>query len=137
MHVFITEAINRPGEFALHAAAVAARGINVEAWCLASRERGEAAFLTRDEDGIRSALADAGIRYREVPVVLIALEDQPGRVATACRRLADANVNIEFFAPVDFAAGRTATIAIGVDHLEEAKRVLADLTTDWTQPAVG
>jgi hypothetical protein len=134
MQAFITEATNRPGEFARHAAAIAARGINVEAICLAFGDRGVTAFFAQDESGVRTALTDAGIGFREVPCLTIALEDQPGTAAAAAARLADAGVNIELFAPVDFHEGRRATIAVGVDKVEEARRALSDLLTEWSIP---
>jgi len=44
-------------------------------------------------------------------------------------------VNIELFAPVDYGAGHQATIAIGIDKVEDARRALADQLTDWMVPA--
>lgn len=57
------------------------------------------------------------------------------RAALPVRRtsLADAGVNIELFAPVEYTDGK-ATIAIGVDKIEEAKRVLSDQLTKWEVP---
>jgi hypothetical protein len=134
MQAFMVEAANRPGELAREAEAIAARGINIEAISLSFGDRGGTAFLAHDEAGARSALTAAGIGFREVPVLTIALEDQPGTAAAAARRLADAGVNIELFAPVDYGAGRKATIAIGVDKIEEARRALSDQLTEWTLP---
>jgi hypothetical protein len=134
MKAFIVEGPNTPGEFARHAAAIAARGINLYAVSLAAGGRGADAFLARDEAGVRSALTDAGIGYREVSVVTVALEDRPGTAAECAKRLADAGVNIELFAPVDFSDGK-ATILVGVDKVDEAQRVLSDKLTEWTVPA--
>jgi hypothetical protein len=72
--------------------------------------------------------------YREVPVLTVALEDKPGMVATTAKRLADAGVIIELFAPVDYRTGREATVAIGVDKIDDARRALADQLTDWMVP---
>ncbi|MGH2429339.1 MAG: hypothetical protein ACRDGV_10760 [Candidatus Limnocylindria bacterium] len=134
MQAFIVEATNQPGELARQAAAIAARGINIEAFCLALGERGGTAFLAQDETGLRSALSDAGFGYREVTILTIWLEDKPGQVAVVAKRLADAGVNIELFAPVDYKAGREATVAIGVDKIEAARRALADQLTEWMVP---
>ena len=135
MQAFITEATNRPGEFARVAAAIAAHGINVEPICLTWSDRGSCAFFARDEAGVRSALTEGGFTFREVPSLTIALEDRPGTAAQAAQRLADAGVNIELFCPVDFHEGRRATIAVGVDKIEEARRALSDLLTEWSLPA--
>lgn len=135
MQAFIVEGTNQPGELARQAAAIAARGVNIEAFCLAFGNQGATAFLSTDEAGVRSALSDAGFGYREVPLLTVSLEDAPGRVASTARRLADAGVNIELFVPVEYKAGRTATIAIGVDKIEDARRALSDQLTEWMVPA--
>lgn len=133
MQAFILESPNRPGEFARQAEAIATRDINVAAICLGIGQRGGAAFLAHDEAGVRSALTTGGLAYHEVPVLTITLPDKPGTAAKAARKLADAGVNIELFAPVQYTDG-TATIAIGVDKIEEARRVLNDQLIPWTVP---
>ena len=133
MQAFILETPNRPGEFARQAQAIATRDINVAAICLGLGSRGGSAFLARDESGVRSALSTAGLTYHEVPVVTVWLEDKPGTAAKTAKKLADAGVNIELFAPVQYTDGK-ATIAIGVDKIEEARRVLSDQLTEWTVP---
>ena len=133
MQAFILETTNRPGEFARQAEAIATRDINVAAIALGLGTRGGAAFLARDESGVRSALSTAGLTYHEVPVVTIWLEDKPGTAAKTAKKLADAGVNIELFAPVDYTDGK-ATIAIGVDKIEEAKRVLSPQLIEWKVP---
>jgi len=133
MQAFILETANRPGEFARQAEAIATRDINVAAIALGLGTRGGAAFLATDESGVRSALSTAGLTYHEVPVVTIWLEDKPGTAAKTAKKLADAGVNIELFAPVDYTDGK-ATIAIGVDKIEEAKRVLSPQLIEWKVP---
>jgi len=133
MQAFILENANRPGEFARQAEAIATRDINVAAIALGLGTRGGAAFLAHDESGVRSALSTAGLTYHEVPVLTIWLEDKPGTAAKTAKKLADAGVNIELFAPVDYTDGK-ATIAIGVDKIEEAKRVLSPQLIEWKVP---
>jgi hypothetical protein len=133
MQAFIIETANRPGEFARQASAIAQRDINVAAICLGLGPRGGSAFLARDESGVRSALTGAGVEYHEVPVVTVWLDDRPGTAAKTAKKLADAGVNIELFAPVQYTDGK-ATIAIGVDKIEEARRVLSDQLTEWQVP---
>ena len=133
MQAFILETANRPGEFARQAEAIATRDINVAAIALGLGTRGGAAFLATDESGVRSALNTAGLTYHEVPVLTIWLEDKPGTAAKTAKKLADAGVNIELFAPVEYTDGK-ATIAIGVDKIEEAKRVLSPQLVEWKVP---
>jgi hypothetical protein len=137
MQAFIVEAANRPGEFARHAEAIAKRGINLASVvCLGIGDRGGAAFLAADEAGLRTALNDAGIAYRELPIVTAAIEDTPGTAAAAARRLADAGVNIELLAPVGM-SGQKVVVAFGVDKVDEARRALGDLVTEWSATPVG
>lgn len=129
MQWFIVEAANKPGEFARHAEEIAQRGINLaNVVCLGIGDRGGAAFYAKDEAGLRSALNDAGIGYREVSVVPAQLEDKPGTVADAARRLGDAGVNIELVAPMGM-DGKTVTVGFGVDKMERAQSALGELAT--------
>jgi hypothetical protein len=135
MQWFIVEAANKPGEFARHASAIAQRGINLSnVICLGIGDRGGAAFYAKDEAGIRSALNDAGIAFREVSVLLAQLEDKPGTVADAAKRLGDAGVNVELIAPAGM-DGRTFTVAFGVDKLDAARSALGDLVAKETATA--
>jgi hypothetical protein len=43
-------------------------------------------------------------------------------------------VNIEFFAPVAYKADRRATIAIGVDKVDVARKALSHQLVDWMIP---
>ena len=135
MKAFVIEAANRPGELARVAEVIAGRGINIEAFSLGWGADGALAFLSHDENGLQSALDDAdGITYKEVPLLTIWLEDKPGTVAWAARKLADVGVNIEFFAPVDITTDRKATIAIGVDKIDAARSALSDQLVEWKIP---
>jgi hypothetical protein len=137
MHWFIAEAANKPGEFARHADAIAKRGINLSnVICLGIGDRGGAAFFAKDEAGLRTALNDAGIAYREVSVLTASLEDKPGTVAAAARSLGDAGVNIELLATVGM-SDQKVTVAFGVDKLEAARTALGNLVTEEEMSASG
>jgi len=130
MQWFIVEAANKPGELARHADAIAKRGINLAGVVsLAIGERGGAAFYATDEAGLRTALNDAGIAYREVSAVTASIEDKPGTVAAATRSLGDAGVNIQLFAPVGM-DDKKFKVAIGVDNVEAARKALGKLVTE-------
>jgi hypothetical protein len=132
MQWFIVEAANKPGEFARHASAIAQRGINLRnAVCLGIGDRGGAAFYATDEAGLRSALNDAGIAFREIAVVEAKIADKPGTLADAAKRLADAGVNIELIAPSGMDA-QGVTVAFGVDKADQAKTALGDLVSTST-----
>ena len=134
MQSFIVEATNRPGELARVANAIAEKGINIEAFSLGYGTHGALAFLGHDEKGLKSALTAAGITFKEIPLLTISLEDKPGTVAKTASRLADAGVNIEFFAPVENKADGRATVAIGVDKIDAARTALSDQLVGWKIP---
>jgi hypothetical protein len=134
MQAFVIQAANRPGELARVTEPIAGRGINIEAFSLGYGAEGALAILSHDEKGLQSALDETGITYKAVPLLTIWLEDKPGTVAMAARKLADAGVNIEFFAPVDFTTDRKATVAIGVDKIGAARTALSDQLVEWTIP---
>ena len=135
MQWFITDASNRPGEFSRQAGEIARRGINLaNVVCLGMGDRGAAAFYAEDEAGLRSALNDAGIGFREVAPVTARLEDRPGTAADAAKRLGDAGVNIELLVPME-KDGTTVKLAIGVDNEEQARNALGELATPSTASA--
>ena len=133
MQAFIVESANKPGELARIASAIAKSGINLYVFSLGLGSRGGSAFLATDEAGVKNALAGAGIEYREIPVLAISLEDQPGTAAATAQKLADAGVNIELFAPVQSSEGKV-TIVLGVDKIEDAQKLLADQFIEWKVP---
>jgi hypothetical protein len=127
MQWFIVEASNRPGEFARHAEEVAQRGINLaNVVCLGIGDRGGAAFYATDEAGLRSTLSDAGIAFREISAITARIEDKPGTVADAARRLGDAGVNIDLLVPMGM-DGKHVTVVFGVDKAEQARTALGDM----------
>lgn len=137
MQWFIVEAANKPGEFARHASAIAQRGVNLaNVVSLGIGDRGGFAFHATDEAGVRSALNDAGIAFREVTAVQAQIDDKPGAVADAAKRLGDAGVNIELIAPMGM-DGQKVTIAFGVDNPDAAAAALGDLATKASGATAG
>jgi hypothetical protein len=134
MQAFIVEARNHPGELARVTETIAKQGVNIEAFCIGYDNSGLTTFLSHDENGLRTALKSDGIKHKEIPFLTIWLENRPGTVAKTSRRLADAGVNIEFLAPVDYTPDRRATVAIGVDKIDVARNILSDQLTEWSVP---
>lgn len=133
MQTFILETANRPGELGHVSDAIAKRGINVYGCCVADGNKAAAAFLAQDETALREVLDREGVTYRQAPVLTIWLEDKPGQLAWAAKSLGEAGVNIELFTPVAY-EDHKSTIAIGVDKIQDARRVLADRVIEWRIP---
>jgi len=127
MNAFIIDLENKPGSLADTAAAIAEKGININGVAGAtSGGTGTIAIVTNDESGTRSALQGIDCKFREVALVSAPLEDRPGILADAARRLADAGVNIEAIFPTGMEGGKI-TVAFGVDNAEAAKQALGSL----------
>ena len=128
MHVFIIAPENRPGGLATALEAIAQRGVNVMsggggAW----GDSGAIAIQTNDDDSTRAALQDSGTNFREVGGTAVAwLEDRPGTLADATRRLANAGVNIEALVPVGMESGKVGVL-FGVDNPDAARAALGEL----------
>lgn len=127
MNGFVVQLENSPGQLARLADALAERGINITAIAaVGSGSGGGIGLTTNDEASTRSALDAAGITSREIELVSASLEDKPGTLADAARRLADAGVNIELL----LATGRSGNridVALGVDNVTAARQALGDL----------
>ena len=134
MQAFIVEARNRPGELARITESIAKQGVNIEAFCIGSDGTGLATFLSHDEKSLQRALSADGITYKEIPFLTVQLENRPGTIAKTTSRLAEAGVNIQFLAPVDFTPDHRATVAIGVDKIDVARNALIGELTEWKVP---
>jgi hypothetical protein len=125
MNAFLIELRNQPGELARVAEAVAAKGINVTAISgSACGDGGNVAVLTADEAATRTTLKEAGVAFREIEAVETPLPHQPGTLARASRRLADAGINIEAILATGM-QGNDVTVAFVTADPARAKEVLA------------
>lgn len=84
---------DRPGQIAKAAEALAKAKINVDG--LAEIE-GQLHVLTKKPSPARQALERAGFEVREQQVVIVGVENRPGRAAGIFRRIADAGLNVSF-----------------------------------------
>lgn len=127
MHAFIIELEDRPGGLADLAGALGDRGINISAVAgLAWQGSGAAAIVTNDDANTRRTLEERGAAYREVELVAAALEDRPGSLAEAARRLADRDINIEALVATGM-QGSQVTVAFGVGDPAAAREALGEL----------
>lgn len=127
MQAFIVDLANRPGSLAAVCEALGARGINISGTAgAAAGEVGSLAFTADDHAGARSVLDAHGWSYREVEMVVAALEHRPGSLGAAARRMADAGVNLDtmFATGMD---GDKMLIAFGVSDPAAARAALGDL----------
>jgi hypothetical protein len=125
MNAFLVDLENKPGEIARVTEAIAARGVNIiGVGGTTGGSRSRVAFLVADEPGMRAALGDAECMFMEVEVASAALAHQPGTLARACRRLADAGINIEALMPIGM-SGNDVELAFVTDQPAKAREILA------------
>ena len=128
MHAFIVELENRPGTVADLSEALGERGINISG--VAGAAWGDSAaigLITNDDAGTRGVLDGRGSNYRELDLVAAGLEDRPGTLGEAARRLANAGVDIQAIMPTGM-QGNRVTVAFAVDDAAKASEALGELT---------
>jgi hypothetical protein len=127
MRAFLVELDNRTGSLAQLSEAIADPGINVVGVvATTSGGTGSVGLITTDDSATRSALESGSFTYREVELVSASLENQPGTLAAAARRLAEGGVNIELVMPTGMEGGKV-TVAFGVDDPSAARQALGEL----------
>jgi hypothetical protein len=132
MRAFIIHAENRPGALAELAEALGERGINISGVSGSAWGAGGAiGLITNDDSGTRSVLDGRNADYRELELVAAAMEDKPGTLGAAARRLADRGVNIGAIMPTGM-QGTKVTVAFAVDDAAAAREALGDLALAGT-----
>jgi len=126
MKAFLVDLENKPGELARMTEAIAKKGINIEGVSgTACDQSGRVAIFTSDEAGTRSALGDANLTFKEMEATEVTIRHEPGSLAKAARRLADARVNVEAILPTGM-KGQDVTVAFITDQPAKAKEALAE-----------
>lgn len=132
MHAFIIQAENKPGALADLAEAIGQRGINITGVAGSTWDSaGAITIITNDDSGTRSVLDERGADYREADLVAAGMEDRPGTLGAAARRLADRGVNIEAIVPTGM-QGNRVTVAFAVDDVNAAREALGDMAMAGT-----
>ena len=109
---------DKPGTLAALGEALGQAGVNIEGCCCLSWEgRSVVHILVEDVDLARKAAQQAGLEVGEDRDVLVLdVEDRPGKLGSVARDIADAGVNIELV----YLATSTRVV-IGADDLDKAR----------------
>jgi hypothetical protein len=88
---------DEPGVLARLGEAAGAAGVNIEALsAFTGGGKGIVHILVDDDETALTAFTEAGFDVRAARRVCVApLEDAPGSLGSACRKLADADINVE------------------------------------------
>lgn len=134
MRAFIVKLENRPGTLADLGEALGERGINITGLSGTSWDgEGALAVITNDDAGARAVLEDREFSYRDCEIVSASLEDKPGTLGAAARRLADRGVNVGLVMTTGV-QGTRLTVALGVDDPAGAREALGNLAATGSQP---
>jgi hypothetical protein len=134
MRAFIVRLPNRPGTLADLGEALGERGINISGLSGTTWEGdGALAVITNDDSGTRAMLESRGLEFRDVEVISAGLEDKPGALGAAARRLAGRGVNVALIMTTGV-QGTRITVAIGVDDPVAAREALGELAATGSQP---
>jgi hypothetical protein len=116
---------NEPGALASLAEALASNGIDIRTVAAgALGSTGCVVLSTSNDSAARDVLRRAKYAFLESEALMVAVEDRPGALAQLTRRLADAGVNIIGVVTLGRRQGK-AELALAVDEVEKARRVLA------------
>lgn len=112
---------DQPGVLARLGEAAGKEGINIEAIsAFTGQGKGIVHVLVDDADRAYQVLSDAGFDVRAArSVAVVEIPDSPGELGKACRKLADAEVNIE---QAYIAAG--SKLVVICDDVAKANEVL-------------
>ena len=125
MNIYTVDLKNQPGELA-HVCEVLGRGgINIELAGATAGDHGTVCFTASDESAAAAALEGAGIDFTAHPALQITCPDRPGEAAKFARKLANANINLEWLLPVSICEGESL-FALCVDKIDEARATLGD-----------
>ena len=115
MNGYLISTQDAPGVAARLLEATAARGVNVfPAYGLGDGGTGILLVGSDDEDGLRGAIADAGLAATPLEMVVTELDNRPGAGAELFRRLADAGVNLRAAVPIGM-EGDKVELALAAD----------------------
>jgi hypothetical protein len=125
MNAFLVDLKNKPGALADAAEAIAAKGVNILGVSgTACGDGGRVAIMTADDATARAALKERNITFKEMEATEVSLRHEPGTLAQAARRLAQAGVNIEAIFPTGM-EGSEVSVAFVTDQPAKAKESLA------------
>ena len=116
---------NEPGQLATMGEVLGEAGINIEGMCgFLVEGKGEIHILVKNGSATRKALEKAGFDARNVrPVLVLGLENRPGTLGEAARKLAEAGVNLSL---LYLAADNHLVLGVdpGTDNWDKAKAAI-------------
>jgi hypothetical protein len=115
---------NRPGELARLTEELARKSVNLKAVAgLAEANKATIALVGHDVNALRQALQEARIRFEEVELLTVDLEDQPSELADVAAKLSDASINLTSIYILG-REGNKVQLGLTTDQIAKAKKAL-------------
>ena len=115
---------HRPGELARVTEELANKGVNLQAVAgLAEANKATIALVGHDVNALRQALQDARIRFEEVELLTVELEDRPSALADLAAKLSDGDINFTSIYILG-REGNKVQVGFTTDQLAKAKKTL-------------
>lgn len=115
---------HRPGELARVTEELANKGVNLKAIAgLAEANKATVALVGHDVNALRQALQDARIRFEEVELLTVELEDRPSALADLAAKLGGNNINFTSIYIVG-REGNKVQVGFTTDQVAKAKKAL-------------
>jgi hypothetical protein len=125
MEDFAIRMSDRPGELARLATALSRYGVNIKSLAgLAVDHQVLVRILADNADAARAALVASQIAFEDEEVVTVLLENRAGELATVCKKLSDARVNLKGIYLTGI-VDDLVELAIVPDDITKARAVLA------------
>jgi len=116
---------NKPGQLARLGAVLARAKVNIEAISVVDTATcGLIRLVTSSSAKAKAALAKAGMAPCLQPVIVLKLSNQPGALAEAAKKLANAGVNIDYLYGSAARTGEQSLLVLGVNDIKKASAVL-------------
>lgn len=116
---------NRKGAMSAITRLLAGANVNIQSFVTNdSAEFGIIRMLVSDVDAARSVLTEAGYLIKQVPVMAIAIPDEPGSLDGLLERVERANINIDYLYTSFDRESAGPVIAIHADDMAELEAFL-------------
>lgn len=116
---------NKAGRLAEITQILAEHGINIRAMSLAdTADFGILRLIVNDTDRACQVLRDAGFTVGRTEVVVVAVPDRPGGLASVLKTLTEAELNVEYMYAFSQKSGDTGLLIFRIEDLDRARSVL-------------
>jgi len=118
---------NKSGRLAEVTRALADKGINIRALCIAETiDYGVLRLIVSDPAAAKKVLGDGGFTVTETEVLVLEIPDRHGGLATAIARLSEKGINIEYIYAFVTKSGENANVVFRLEQMDQAAKVLSD-----------